>query len=336
MCYAWDKLDEGRKVEVAESDYKDLINLFGRVLVNGCRHLFKKGLDRNYVEITQEYFGIKGKIEFKESLNKNLFKQGRSICSFDQFEYNILQNQLLKATLYRITKVNGLESALRKEIWGCYWRFVEVKDIEVEVSLFSKVRIHRNNSFYDLLLRICKLIIENTVLDQRTGTYHFKEFMGSEKAMANLFESFVRNFYKIEQKDYSVRREDIQWDAIPIGESNAGYLPKMQTDITLESSHRKIIIETKYYVNALTSRYDSEKYNSANLYQLYSYLRNIENKLSNPLNSSCEGILLYPTVDYSLNEKYESGSHFIRIATIDLNQSWPNIRLNLLELLSTF
>jgi 5-methylcytosine-specific restriction enzyme subunit McrC len=84
---------------VSDSDYSDSINLFSRVLLNGCNHLFKRGRDRNYIEVTEDYRGVKGKIEFHESLNKNLFKLGRSICTFDQFDFDILQNQLLKATL---------------------------------------------------------------------------------------------------------------------------------------------------------------------------------------------------------------------------------------------
>jgi 5-methylcytosine-specific restriction enzyme subunit McrC len=333
LCYAWDKLEEGKKVEVSASEYSDSINLFSRVLVNACRRLFKQGLDRYYNEILNEYNGIKGKIKFKESITKNLFKHGKSICEFDEFEANILQNQLLKATLLRLTKIESVEKDLKIEIWDCYWKLSNVSDISIRVPLFSNVRIHRNNSFYDFILRICKLIIENTVLDKQKGTYYFLEFMGSEKEMANLFEAFIRNFYKKEQDLFKVYREDINWAAHPIDNSSIALLPKMQTDISLESKDRKIIIETKYYVNALSTRFESEKFISANLYQLYSYLRNIEYKEDNLLNPSCEGILLYPTVNYTLNENFLFGSHVLKIKTIDLNNNWNIIERNLLNII---
>jgi 5-methylcytosine-specific restriction enzyme subunit McrC len=228
-----------------------------------------------------------------------------------------------------------VDKDLKKQIWNCYWKFFDTSDINIDLSLFSKVRIHRNNSFYDLLLKICKLIIENTVLDEKTGNYHFKEFIGSEKAMAKLFETFVRNFYKKEQSQFSVRSEDIEWDAKPVGGSSEHYLPKMQTDVTLESKGRKIIIDTKYYLNALKSRFDNEKFRSENLYQLYSYLRNIEAKPGHPLNPTCEGILLYPTVNYTLNEEFEIGSHRLHIRTVDLNRNWQNIKKELLSICHT-
>jgi 5-methylcytosine-specific restriction enzyme subunit McrC len=334
LCYAWDKLEEGKKVNVSQSDYTNAIELYARVLINGCSHLLKRGLEHNYNDITREYTGIKGKIDFNASLNKNLFKQGRSICKFDEYEVNILQNQILKATLKHLTKIKTLDKQIKQEIWFYYLKFSNIDEIDIKPSLFSKVRIHRNNSFYDFLLKISKLIIENSVLDESEGSYNFIEFIGSEKAMASLFEAFVRNFYKKEQQYFTVRREDINWDAMPIGSSSVSYLPKMQTDITLESKNRKIIIETKFYINALNSRYEGDKFHSSNLYQLYSYLRNIETKMTHSKNIKSEGILLYPAVGYHLNENYILGTHKLSVKTVDLSKPWRDIEKQLFEIIN--
>lgn len=220
LCYAWNKLDEGNKVQVESSDYNEAIDLFARVLINGSNRLFKRGLDRSYIEVSEEYPGIKGRIDFSASLNKNLFRQGKAICSFDQFDYNVLQNQIIKATLHRLARVKTLEKKLKTEVWDCYWKFGEVDDIELQLHSFGKVRIHRNNSFYDFLLRICRLIIESTVLDEKDGKFHFKEFLGSDKAMAAMFEAFVRNFYKKEQSEYRVGSPKIHWKAHSLDGSN--------------------------------------------------------------------------------------------------------------------
>lgn len=333
LCYAWDKLEEGKRTNVSRSDYDNSIELYARVLINGCKHLFKRGLEHNYNNVSREYVGIKGKIDFNASIRKNLFKQGRSICQFDEFEVNILQNQLLKATLKHLTKVRNLDKKIKEEVWFYYSKFSNIDEIEIQIALFSKVRIHRNNSFYEFLLKISKLIIENSVLDEAKGDYDFKEFIGSDMAMASLFEAFIRNFYKKEQKIFSVKREDINWDAIPVGNSSESYLPKMQTDITLESDGRKIIIETKYYANALSSRFDGQKFNSGNLYQLYSYLRNIETKSTHSKNIEAEGILLYPVVGYELNENYILGNHKLCVKTIDLSKSWREIEKQLFSII---
>jgi 5-methylcytosine-specific restriction enzyme subunit McrC len=112
LAYAWDRLDESDEVSAGISDYKDALNLFARVLVNGCNRLFKKGLDRDYVHSSEIYFGIKGKINFASSINGNHFDQGKAVCEFDEFQYNILQNEILKATLLRLSKNPDLDKRL--------------------------------------------------------------------------------------------------------------------------------------------------------------------------------------------------------------------------------
>jgi 5-methylcytosine-specific restriction enzyme subunit McrC len=301
--------------------------------VNGCQQLFKRGLDRNYQEVSQEYPGIKGKIDFSASLNKNLFEKGRAVCIFDQFEYNIIHNQILKATLKRILLIKKLDKKIRTDVLNCYWKFQEIDDIKIQLHHFSQVRIHKNNAFYDLLIRICRLVVECTVLDEQEGKFYFKEFLGNEKAMAALFESFVRNFYIKELTDFKVGREDIKWSAVPLDNGTLDLLPKMQTDVSIERKNKKIIVDAKYYKETLAVHYETEKFRSGNLYQLYSYLRNVELDLSNPLNASCEGILVYPTVQRELNESFQMGNHVVRIMTVDLSQDWRSIDKRLKEII---
>ena len=332
LCYAWDKLEEGDIIKLSNDDYTDSINLFTRVLINGCNRLFKLGLSRNYKEHNDEYLGVKGKIDFTESLKKNLFRQGKSYCQFDEFDIDILPNQILKATFKKLLAIDSIDKDLRADLISTYRKLHFVTDIKIKSSIFHSVVIHRNNSFYDFLVKICKLIFENTVLDETEGKYKFRDFIRSDKAMANLFENFIRNFYKKKQGDYSVRREDILWDAKAISNTDMSFLPKMQTDISLEGKGKKIIIETKYYVDALSSRFESEKFISSNMYQIYSYLRNLENKDNNSLNLSCEGILLYPTVGYSLNQQYQLGTHLLKIKTVNLQNEWRKIEDELLSL----
>lgn len=333
LCYAWNKLDEGKRVQVNDSDYNSALELFSRVLINGCNQLFKRGIERNYSTSIEEYAGIKGKIIFKDSINNNSFRQGKAYCQFDKYDANTLPNQLLKGTIKLLTGVKYIDKKIKEELWKSYWKFQNVDDINLQENLFSLVRIHRNNSKYDFLLKICRLIYDNTVIDQKSGKHQFNEFIGNDKAMASLFEAFIRNFYAKEQTQFRVRREDISWDAIPLGGTNENYLPKMQTDVTLESADRKIIVETKYYSSALNSRYEAEKFNSGNLYQIYSYLRNIETKLNHPKNREVDGILLYPSTGYSLNEKYKIGSHELCIRTIDLAKTWREIHNELLNVI---
>lgn len=333
LSYAWNKLEEAEKLEIDLSDYQDSLNLLARILVNGTNRLLKKGLDKTYITVNEDYPGIKGKINFKDSLRKNLFSQGKAVCTFDEFSQNVLHNQILKSILRILTRTVGLETELKNKVYECVNRFVEVDEIDIQLHQFSKVKIHRNNFEYDFLLKISKLVIECVVFNEDKGTYKFIDFVRNEKAMAYLFEDFVRNFYKKEQRIYKVSREDIKWNAKSIEDSNLNLLPKMQTDISLVSTDRKIVMDTKFYKQTLSFNF-SEKFHSANLYQIYAYINNLESNDTDPKNKYCEGFLLYPTVQKEIDENYWLENHKVRIATVNLNQEWELIHDRLLKLIS--
>ena len=47
LCYAWNKMQEKDIVDVNTSDYDQLPDLLGKVLINGCNRLLKQGLERS-------------------------------------------------------------------------------------------------------------------------------------------------------------------------------------------------------------------------------------------------------------------------------------------------
>ncbi len=67
---------------------------------------------------------------------------------------------------------------------------------------------------------------------------------------------------------------------------------------------------------------------------MYSYLRNIETKLTHLKNIESEGILLYPVVGYQLNENYMLGTHKLSVKTIDLSKPWREIEKQLFAIIN--
>jgi len=328
LCYAWDKLDESDIVEVKGIESTELCDLFAKVLISGTSHLLKMGLDRGYLLIGEEISGIKGKIDFSSSLKGNLLKKARAYCLFDELDHNILHNQILKSTLLKLALVDELDDTLRASLYNLLRRLSEINEIHLSQAVFRKVQLNHNNAFYDFLLKICELVIDNLLPTHERGRSKFRNFLEDEKQMSTLFESFVRNFYRLEQKTYKVGREDIQWD---ISGDDRRLLPKMQTDISLESDDKKIIIDTKYYSEALSEHYGVKKIREPNLYQIFAYLKNIEKKSEKDKFST--GILLYPFVDIDLDYTVNIQGHEIVIRTINLYQDWHKIHADLLAII---
>ena len=331
LCYAWDKLEEKEVINVKEEDATELIDLFAKVIINGTAHLFKRGLDRYYVEHEEEISGVKGKLNLDTTIKRNLLTFHKTSCLFDEFSYNILHNQILKTTISKLMRTEDLDGQLKEQLKRLYWRLSDISEINIKASLFRKIRLHKNNYFYDFLLKICEIIHNNIFINQETGNYKFRDFLRDETKMRALFEAFIRNFYKRELVGFDVGRENIDWQLHPFNEDAKKFLPKMETDISLKSESRKIIIDTKYYKETLKGNFDTEKIHSGNLYQLFAYLKNVEVK--DELSRKCEGILLYPTVDKDIKLEYQIEDHKLSIRTINLNQHWTKIDKDLKQLI---
>jgi len=330
LSYAWNRLDERDRVAVDIDDKTELLDLFAKILINATKILLKRGIDRNYVERSEHVFGIKGKFEVSQTVKTSSMLSGRTVCTFDNYSENILLNQILVSTLWKLVKTKALDSQPKGNIKGLLWKLSGISRIELTARHFSAVKLNRNNSFYGFVVDVCKLIFENTLPSEDEGEWNFSDFTRNEHKMNQLFERFVFNFYKIEQEEFRVRRENIKWAFDSLVTDGLKYLPKMETDITLESGKRKIIIDAKYYRETMSSYFGGQKIKSANLYQIFSYL--INQQTNDQITQTATGILLYPTIEEEFDLNYSFDDHIVRIKTINLNASWKEVDLTLREL----
>ena len=118
LCYAWNKLDEKDRVSVSIDDKTELLDLFAKVLINASKMLLKRGIDKSYIDTTEELSGVKGKLELSQTLKQNLLFKQRTVCTYDDFSANILSNRILVTTIYRLTRTKGLDKQLKAELWN--------------------------------------------------------------------------------------------------------------------------------------------------------------------------------------------------------------------------
>lgn len=327
LCYAWDKLTEKDVVAVEAIDSTTLADLFARVLINGTNHLLKRGFDRGYVSQHEWTGRLRGRICFQEAIKRNARVTGRLPCEFDELSYDVLHNRILKATIRRLIRTQGLAAESSERLSQLCRLFSEIQDIELTNRVFGQVQLYRNNQFYDFLLKVCELIFRNLLVSERSGTSKLRDFVQDEAQMRAVFEDFVRSFYRI-HTGFDVARENLRWKWIPDDSVSERLLPKMQTDISLESPERKIIVECKFTPRATQNHFEAEKLRSEHLYQLNAYMNNLTGVRAD----TCEFILLYPTVANGLSADFTNGNRKIRIRTINLNQPWQRIHEDLLAL----
>lgn len=333
FCYAWDRFPEGKAIAVGKTDSPKIWDLFAFVLIRGVNRLIRRGLDRGYAEIEEETSTVRGRIVVGDTLRRNLLLFGRADCRFDELRYDILHNQIIRATLTRLSATDEVDVELRHQLRRLTQLFFEVSDASLSNTLFRRVQLSRNNGHYDLLMKICKLVHLALLPHQKGRGSKFSDIIEDDKIMPGVFEAFVRNFFKTEQSEFSpVGSECIQWDARALSAGSAQYLPEMRTDVTLRSRHRTIIIDAKFYPEALVeNNYGQKKIRSDHLYQLFSYIKNCRSR--SPVGQAVEGILLYPTTSQALDLPYMIGGHIVHIRTVRLDQPWKNVHADMLALL---
>ena len=333
LCYAWDHLEMKEWVRVVGAQPAELPNLLARVFLEGTQRILKKGLIQSYVSVQQPFNGIKGKPLLTYSLNRQLPHRGKMVCDFDNYTFDVRPNRILKSTLRNLIRFNGLAPELRKTAESLYRRFIDIQEIDLSSEDFRSLNLPQDRFLYQFTLRVSALICQNLLPKENKGSFYFNDFTREPRQMARLFESFVRNFYRYHAQEFRyVGREIIHWDIPEQAQGISHRFPRMETDISLISDSRKIIIDTKYYAEPLQQHlYVSENFHSPHLYQMYSYLKNVESK--DPVSQHCEGILLYPTTHTSLHEQSEISGHTFTVYTLNLNQDWEQIHQDLLDLI---
>lgn len=332
LSYAWNKLRESEIVQAGRLDCTNIHDLLAKVLANGIVYVFHRGLDRGYVDIDEDINRVRGKIDFAATLKHHGFQRASLRCHFDDFRYDVLHNQIIKTTIHRLVRCRDLDRSIRSNLMTIFRRFEGIQCIALTKRHFGMVQLNSNNIFYDFLLKICELIHDSMLVSEMEGAVKFRDFVRDERLMATVFEEFIRNFYKREQREFKVGRENIPWCARALDEGAERFLPRMQSDVSLESGNRKIIIDAKYYRETLQSYYDIEKIHSANLYQLLAYVTNLRAVAHQ--DQTCEGILLYPTVSREFHHRYDLQGYPISIHTINLNQDWRGVHQDLLGFLN--
>ena len=341
LCYAWGHVQEQDTARVDTIGRLSTVQeLLGKVLAGGVNHLFRRGIDRGYLERREDLAGMRGRLAVSETAKRALRARGRVACDFEELSIDILPHRILRTSLHRLLGSRiQLHRDVRGQVRSAYRRLGSVSQTRLTRNTFGLIQLGGNRRLYHFLLSVCKLLYESSLVDENTGTMVFRDFRRDEKTMWRLFEDFVRGFYEREQSVYQVnpRGRRIEWTGMdPATQEAPARIPVMEADLILDSDGRRIILDTKYYTDTLAHgrRSGTGKLHSENLYQLLAYLRNRQAGM--PEGPRHEGILLYPQVSGQLRADLHLEGFRIQARTVDLNQEWQGIHREMLETVGLF
>ena len=323
LAYAFRVLKQSNYSQVATEDFENIHNLLAAILSKGISQQLKQGLYREYIDKYDDLSVLRGKLNIQGTIKNRVQNKQRLSCEFDELSENNIFNQILKLTATILIKNHNVESEYKSELKKSLLYFSNVSDISVSVIKWSTLRFQRNNQSYKMLMNICYLVIDGLLLSTQSGEYNMATFI-DDQHMHSLYESFIREYYRYHYgNEVSVSASFVDWD-VPEGSEGIELLPKMKTDITLQKGEKTLIIDAKYYSHTMQHHFDSNTFHSANMYQIFTYVKNFDKEQT----GNVSGMLLYARTNEAIqpNNDYVIGGNKISVKTLDLNCNFDIIK----------
>ncbi len=319
LAYAFRVLKEEGYQRLADEEFRNASELFAAILARGVSVQLRRGLGREYLDLTEPLSAPRGKIEISESIKTTNQLRKQLVCSYDDFSVNSYLNRILKTTMVLLLHAD-MTKERKKELRKLLVYFVEVETLD-PYSINWNQRFNRNNQTYRMLVAICRLAIQGLIQSKADGKTRMLDF--TDEQMARLYEKFILEYYRKEYPQFKVSSSQIAW-GLDDGEDDM--LPVMQSDIMIEDGKNVLIIDAKYYSHATQVQYNKRSIHSSNLYQIFTYVKNKEVELAGT-EHRVAGMLLYAGTDDDVlpDQTYSMSGNQISVKTLDLNRSFPEI-----------
>lgn len=269
-------------------------------LLSRIEDLCRKGISKFYYEIEENLTYVKGKLLIKKNLTQNLILKNRVYCSYSDYGPDSVENQILKYTLYFLSKIKIQDVTLLRKIKLLLHYFESVSFVSSYKYSFPKIVYNRLTQHYEPIINLCELLLLNSSLNLgTTGHTVFSSFLID---MNVLFEKFVTGLLalKLKKKGLKVKGAKRKERSYSDEEKKT----RMEPDIVIRKDQKPLLlIDAKY----------KDKILEDDLYQIWIYC---------VVYSLPKGILVYPkhiTISDEMRTLRKVGVKSI-IKNIDLNK----------------
>ena len=326
LSYAFQTLNQGEYENIATEEFENIHNLFAAILAKGIGRQLKQGLYREYLNRKEALPVVRGKIDMPGTIQNRLARERKVTCEYDELSENNLFNQILKTTVLLLIRHARVDAEYKNELKKEMLFFSNVDTLNPASIRWSSIRFQRNNNTYRMLISLCRLVLEGMLLTTESGEYKLASFL-DEQRMNRLFERFIFEYYAKEYSRVHVAAPQISW---ALDDGFGTLLPVMQSDIMLSKGDKVLIIDAKYYTHTTQTQYNVHTLHSANLYQIFTYVKNEAAKPGNQ-QKTVSGMLLYAATDEAIqpDHSYQMSGNRISVKTLDLNKEFSEIAAQL-------
>ena len=324
LAYAFRVLNEQGYKSITTEKFDNTGDLFAEILIRGISMQIKRGLGREYLQKTEPLSALRGKIDISQSIKTRMYLKKQLICDYDDFSTDSIMNRIIKSTVFLLLK-SDIDKGRKKKLKKLMFFFNEVGVTDLH-TIDWNFRYNRNNQTYRMLISICYLTVKGLLQTQSNGRKRLMDFL-DEQRMCCLYEKFILEYYRKEHNELTANASRIDWQ---LDDGFDDMLPVMQSDIMLTYNENVLIIDAKYYSHTTQQRYNKGTVHSANLYQIFTYVKNKETELSDKPHR-VSGVLLYAKTDETFfdEKEYSMSGNKIIVRTLDLDADFDVIKMQL-------
>ncbi len=324
LAYAFQALDQAGYRDLTTEDFDNAADLCAAILAHGVRHQLRRDLGRDYLPQTQTLSALRGRLDVTESVKTRSVLRRQMVCDYDEFSADTRMNRILKTTMTALLGAD-VKAPRKKELRGLLMYFRDVGTVDL-ARVDWHMRYDRSNQTYRVLMGVCQLVAKGLLQTQTDGPQRMMNFI-DEQRMSHLYEKFILEYYRREHPELTADASYVAWALDAAGDA---FLPAMRTDVTLRRGKQTLIIDAKYYQHNLQEHFGARTVHSANLYQIFAYVKNEQASLPAAA-PAVSGMLLYSRTDEALqpDATYLMSGNRISVRTLDLNQDFGEIRRQL-------
>ncbi|MCX8579716.1 5-methylcytosine-specific restriction endonuclease system specificity protein McrC [Gilliamella sp. B2717] len=336
LLYASDsykELDEQQRINFEENPEK-IVELTAEIYCKAVHKGLRYSLSNSYQPEKQVLTRVRGKIDYLTTTRKLLLEKGKIHCRYDGLTNNTPKNQYIHDAAHVLLRQLTNDKLIKQ----CKQITNRFKELKIGKSNYYNPVIdqfNRSNPHDNLLVSVAKLVHSLSIPTELFGKETLNTLEKTDQWLRALFEKAVIGFYRVnlDPNEWQIEsNKKFKWQCTQSTDNIGHFMPEMITDLIIENNktHSRLIVDTK-----CTSifKQSSHSFITDHLYQLYAYVRSQE-KIDDPLSFSASGMLLYPTVDESINEHTLIQGHQLNFSTIDLRQENMKIKDCLLSLLA--
>lgn len=322
LAYAFEFVgdDSLKRAEIEEFDNQQ--DMIAALLESGISRLLKQGLHKEYLRKTDSLPMLRGKIDIHGTIANGIALRKTISCEFDELTEDNLFNQILKTTTLMLIASKDVRDKTRDGLKKEMLYFSTVRQLDPRSIRWDLLRFGRATSGYRFLISLCQLVIEGMLMRDSVGNDTLAPEI-SEEQMHRIYELFLLRYFQKEHPHLKPAAPQIPW---AVDDGYTMMLPTMKSDITLHSDSRILIIDAKYYGDTLQrqARYDSASIHSGNLYQIYTYTKNMA--AARP-DKDVSGMLLYARTEAALqpDDRFSMDGNEIYVKTLDLARDFEAI-----------